>query len=44
MENGTYISSLAWIHRGFAAKVPLEIGMNEEEVQELKADPMISEQ
>lgn len=44
MDHGTFISSLAWIHRGFAASVPLEYNMDEEEVQEIKNDPMVSEQ
>lgn len=31
-ETATYISCLAWIHKGYAAKVPKEIELTEEEV------------
>lgn len=32
MENETFISCVAWIHRGFAAKVPLEAEIPAEDI------------
>ncbi len=43
MESATYISCLAWIQKGYAAKVPKEIELTEQEVSELKNDPMVEE-
>jgi hypothetical protein len=39
----TFISCLAWIHKGYAAKVPKEIELTEEEINEMKNDPMVAE-
>ena len=44
MDNETFISSVAWIHRGYAARVPLECEADAEDIQDLKRDPMIAEE
>jgi hypothetical protein len=43
MESESYVSCLAWIHKGFAANIPKEIELTEKEVQEMKEDPMVAE-
>ena len=43
MESASYVSCLAWIHKGYAAHVPKEIELSEQEVMEMKADPMVQE-
>ena len=43
METETYISSVAWVHRGYAAQVPREIELTEEEMADLKQYPMVAE-
>jgi len=42
MESESYVSCLAWIHKGFAANVPREIELTEQEVQEMREDPMVA--
>lgn len=34
---------MAWIHRGFASKVPLEVEIPAEEIEQMKQDPMVVE-
>jgi hypothetical protein len=43
MESESYVSCLAWIHKGYAAKVPKEYELTEQEVEDMKADPMVEE-
>lgn len=37
----TYVSTLAWISRGFAKAVPKQIELTEEEVNEMKSHPAV---
>lgn len=32
MDNETFISSVAWIHRGYAARVPIECEADAEDI------------
>ena len=41
MESDSYISCLSWVSRGFAAHVPREVELSENEIAEMKADPMV---
>lgn len=43
MESETYISCLSWVQKGYAARVPREIELTEQEMAEIKADPMVAE-
>lgn len=40
----TMITSLAWVAKGFAKAMPREYDINQEEVEEMKNDPMIQEE
>ncbi len=43
MESETYISCLAWVHKGYAAHVPKEIELTEQEINDMRSDPMVAE-
>jgi hypothetical protein len=36
------ISSIAWISKGFAKKVPKDYDFDEEDIKEMKLDPLAS--
>lgn len=44
MDSETFISSVAWIHRGFAAHVPVECEEDPEDIDNLRKDPMVAEE
>ena len=43
MESDSYVSCLAWVQKGFAVRVPREIELTEQEIKEMKEDPMVEE-
>ena len=43
MESETYVSCLAWIQKGFAARVPREVELTKQEMEEMREDPMVQE-
>lgn len=40
----TMITSLAWVSKGYARAMPLEYDIGEQEVEEMKNDPIIQEE
>jgi periodic tryptophan protein 1 len=36
------ISAIAWVSKGYALRVPKEYEFDEEEIQEMKKDPLVS--
>jgi len=40
----TMITSLAWVAKGFAKSIPLEYDINQQDVEEMKNDPIIQEE